>query len=286
MRKIKKQKGKKKLTVRQIIMRTVKSFFFVVFLCVLGWLLWGFQTGYIQHKWIEAKICFHTEMGKAGFVVDEAFIDGRIRTPFADIQQALDLKQGTPMTLVDIEQMKSRLEELPWIKSATIKRKLPNILSIYLTERRPIALWQKNNVHHPLDEDGQVIATSAKGLEYLIITVGDDAPQHTPELIDALMPYPELTRRVISAVRIGGRRWNLILDDVQNGMLIFLPEENIKEALNRLDKLNKEHALLNRQLTRIDLRLPDRLIVQTIDNQPIEPLRSKAIQPIKGGHGV
>lgn len=285
MRKIKKQKKKTKLTFRQLIMRTVKTFFFLVFLCLAGAGIWGFKTGFIQNKWKEAKLSFHQTMGQAGFSVDEVFIENRVRTSFAALQKAAAVEQGMPMTQIDIHAMKERIKVLPWVKDVTIERKLPNQLFIRLTERRPIALWQKNGQHHPLDEDGNVIDVSPKGLEYLLITVGEDAPHQTPELINELIKYPELNRRAMSAVRVGGRRWNLILDKVDNGLEIYLPEDGVAETLARLDRLNREHDLLNRQLKRIDLRLPDRLIVQTIDNQPIEPLRPK-MKPIQGGHDV
>ncbi len=285
MRKIKKQRKKAKLTFRQSVARIVKIFFFFVFLCLIGAGVWSFKTGYLQDKWINAQLFFHQSMGKAGFSVEDVFIQNRVRTSFSSLQKAIAVDQNMPMTQVDIHAMKERIKSLPWVKDVIIERKLPNQLFIHLTERRPIALWQKNGRHHPLDEEGNVINVSPKGLEYLLITVGEDAPHHTPELVNELVKYPELNRRAMSAIRIGGRRWNLILDKVDDGLEIYLPEDGVPETLERLDRLNREHDLLNRQLKRIDLRLPDRLIVQTIDNRPIEPLRPK-MKPLTGGHDV
>ncbi len=285
MRRIKKQKKKTKLTFRQLFRRTIKIFFLIVFLCFICVGIWSFKTGYLQNKWTEAKLFFHESMGKAGFSVKDVFIQDRVRTSFSSLQEAIAVNQNMPMTQVDIYAMKERIKALPWVKDVIIERKLPNQLFIQLIERRPIALWQKDGRHHPLDEEGNVINVSPKGLEYLLITVGEDAPRHTPELVNELIKYPELNRRAMSAVRIGGRRWNLILDEVDDGLEIYLPENDVPATLARLDRLNKEHDLLNRQLKRIDLRLPDRLIVQTIDNRPIQPLRS-APKNLTGGHDV
>lgn len=275
MRRIKKTKKKSQTSFRDILRRIIRLIYLFVFLTMAALVIYGFQSGYIQRKKETVENGFHETMQNAGFAVTDIFIDGRVRTPLSDIKKALHVRQGMPMTQVDMQEIFDNLTQLPWIKHVQIHRQLPNLLYVRLMEKNPIALWQKDGKHHPIDEDGRVIDTSADGLEYLVITVGDDAPEHAPELMNEIAKYKELARRTMSAVRIGGRRWNLILDHVTNGLIIELPEENISETLKRLDRLDEKHHLLNRQLSLIDLRLPDRLIVQTMDNKPIESFKPK-----------
>jgi cell division protein FtsQ len=60
-------------------------------------------------------------------------------------------------------------------------------------------------------------------------------------------------------VRVGDRRWNLALD---NDITVALPAENMDAALADLMKLDREFALLSRDVTMIDLRFADRWIIR------------------------
>jgi cell division protein FtsQ len=60
-------------------------------------------------------------------------------------------------------------------------------------------------------------------------------------------------------VRVGDRRWNLALD---NEITVALPAENMDTALSDLMKLEREFALLSRDVTMIDLRFKDRWIIR------------------------
>jgi cell division protein FtsQ len=64
--------------------------------------------------------------------------------------------------------------------------------------------------------------------------------------------------RVSAAVRIGGRRWDLKLD---NGIAVRLPEEGAGDALRLLAAAAGE-GLFERDILAIDLRMEDRLVVQ------------------------
>jgi cell division protein FtsQ len=89
--------------------------------------------------------------------------------------------------------------------------------------------------------------------------VGPGAPGGAATLLDALTARPALQKRIVAAVRVGERRWNLRLD---NGADVMLPEGHESLALDRLLQLEQQHAVLDRPLVAIDLRLPDRLVLR------------------------
>lgn len=260
------------------IKRTVKFFLIAVFLGVLLFIGYTFYTGIAQTKIKNAYettkektvLSFHKTLISTGFVVDAVFIEGHKYTQRSDIEKAIDLKTllGQSMSLADTDKIKENISHLPWIKHVSVLRKLPNTISVLIEEKTPIALWQKNGKHTPLDETGKIIKAPATFLPSLIICIGEDAPEHTPALITALEKYPQIKSRVLSAVRIGKRRWNLILDDLTNGMEIYLPSSEWEKALDRLATLNKSEQILSRPLSLIDLRFEDKLIVKTLDNSP------------------
>lgn len=58
--------------------------------------------------------------------------------------------------------------------------------------------------------------------------------------------------RVDAAMRVGGRRWNVFLD---NGVSIRLPEEEEPaEAWHRLAEYQRMYALLAKNIRAIDMR--------------------------------
>jgi cell division protein FtsQ len=71
--------------------------------------------------------------------------------------------------------------------------------------------------------------------------------------------YPHVRSQVKAMVFVGERRWNLRLD---NGIDIRLPETNLNGALDTLTKLDAQDNLFSRDITAIDMRLPDRLTVR------------------------
>ena len=61
---------------------------------------------------------------------------------------------------------------------------------------------------------------------------------------------------------VAERRWNLRLT---NGLDVRLPEGDLQAAFDRLVKLDRDKKLLSRDITSIDLRLPDRVTVRLSD---------------------
>ena len=129
-----------------------------------------------------------------------------------------------------------------------------------LIERRPLAVWQHGGLQQLIDREGAVIPVEdLSRFARLPIVVGDDAAANAGMLIDTLANEPELAARVTAAVRVGGRRWNLRIDDVID---VLLPEENAEAAWSRLAQLERASTLLKRDVQTVDLRLPDRLVLR------------------------
>ncbi len=111
--------------------------------------------------------------------------------------------------------------------------------------------------------------------------VGAGAPAAAAELLDALTERPLLAEKVSASVRVGERRWNLRLT---NGIDVYLPEGHVAVALDKLIQLQHEHAVLDRPLAVIDLRLPDRLVMRPRAESK-DGLRPAAY-PIHCAHGA
>jgi len=75
------------------------------------------------------------------------------------------------------------------------------------------------------------------------------------EALDLLDAAPEIVPRLRAAVRVGKRRWDLVLD---RGLTIKLPAAQPLDALARVMALHYGEELLDRGLAEIDMRLPGR----------------------------
>ncbi len=130
-----------------------------------------------------------------------------------------------------------------------------------MRERRAVALWQNGTEYTLIDRDGRTVRAShmPPGAESLLLLGGPGAPDHVGELLLLLAYEPGVTRQLRAAVWVGQRRWNLVLN---NGVEIWLPEEDAVAALQQLAKLDAQHKLLSREFGVVDLRLPDKLYLR------------------------
>ena len=98
-------------------------------------------------------------------------------------------------------------------------------------------------------------------------------------MLDALTDRPALADKVMAAVRVGQRRWNL---HMKNGTDVMLPEGHETVAMDRLMALEQDHSLLERPLAAIDMRLPDRLVLRPhgdVTADPVTPGAKGSIVP-------
>lgn len=211
----------------------------------------------------------------AGLSVQEIFVEGRVETPAADVLAVLELSRGAPIVLFDPQAARAALEALPWIKRATIERRLPDTVYVRLEERRSLALWQRHGRLALLGDDGrEITGTDIERFAQLPMVVGDDAPQHAASLLALLRTEPELQRRVVAAVRVGDRRWNLRIDaGADRTIEVQLPEINAAAAWARLSEAVHASNLFDKNVTNVDLRLPDRLVVRVIPEPQAPPVK-------------
>jgi len=196
----------------------------------------------------------------SGLVVREIRLSGRENTERPALMAAIGIARDAPILAVDLKRLRSRIENLGWIDEARVARRLPGIIEIDIVERTPFARWQHDRRLFLIDRNGETItAHNVQAYGALPLVVGPDAPGSAAALVDMMASDPALRERVTAAVRVGGRRWNLQLD---NGVEVLLPEEDAPSAWRRLGAMQREENILERDVTVIDLRLADRVFLR------------------------
>lgn len=212
----------------------------------------------------------YIKTSNVGWGVDDITIEGRIRTAKEDVFRVVEEEKDVNILEVDINKIRRRVEELPWVKKAIVSRRyFPNVIHISIIEKKVKSIWQYQKEFYPIDEDGKIIETEYVPQADILQIIGEGAPDEINKLLRIIEKDEELFSRLKAANYVSQRRWNLIFDDILTGVVVKMPEVDIEEAWKKLIKLEKTKGLLKRKLTFIDLRLKNKVIVK-IDNEEVE----------------
>ncbi len=260
---IKSDTGAPRPRVRPLWRRTwMAPLAFAVVMGLLGgggwWLVSSGKAAKVADSVRWAAISLTADMG---FRVKDVMVSGRNQTDRQVLIEALNVARGAPILALDIYNAKERLESIPWVRAATVERMLPDTVLVSIVEREPLALWQKDGRLHLIDAEGAVILSSGlDGYSDLLVVVGEGAETRAADLIALIGTEPNLMQQVRAATWVGGRRWNLHL---KGGIDVRLPEADPTQAWTRLAEYHRVHKVLDKNVTVLDLRIPDRLIVKT-----------------------
>ena len=196
----------------------------------------------------------------AGFRITEVAINGRRHLSQDEVLAIGGVNGRSSLLFLDAAVVRDKLKANPWIADATILKLYPGRLQIDVVERTAFALWQQDGRLAVISEDGAVLEPYvSRRFVTLPLVVGKGADTRARDFLALLDRYPQVRAATKAAILVGERRWNLRLND---GLDVRLPENDVGNALAMLSKLDKEDRLFSRDITAIDMRLPDRLTVQ------------------------
>lgn len=154
---------------------------------------------------------------------------------------------------LDLERVKNSVSSLNRVKTATVKIGDGGALVIEVTPRQPVAIWRDGGVLNLMDADGIFSGALANRGDRpdLPLIAGEGAFAEIDEALGLFARAKPLGDRVRGLVRIGERRWDLVLDRDQS---IQLPAENPGPALDRIIVLDQANDLLNRDVALVDMR--------------------------------
>lgn len=237
------------------------------------------KTNLIGRKLTDLSTEFYNYSAGLGFKIDDIVITGRDKTAKQDILNALQLSRETNILNLDLRDLQQKVEQLPWVRHAVVKRRFfPNIIQIDIRERQVQSIWQLDHKFRPIDGEGNVIEADYTPDHPILLIVGEGAPKNITALMKSITDDQNIFERIKVANYISGRRWNIVLDDVENGITVKLPEKHIDEAWKKLLKLNTTQGLLKRKLTIIDLRFPNKVIVKLGKMTPEERKKLKDVK--------
>jgi cell division protein FtsQ len=199
------------------------------------------------------------------FMVNLLAVEGASEGVAAVIREEFTQKLPVSSFDIDLDALRQRFEEMPAVASAAVRLRQGGVLEVAVTERVPAALILTREGFQVVDLEGVVIAL-APGPEArpdLPVLTGEGAAGQVAEAMAIRAAAAPLRHRVKGLVRMGQRRWDVVLDRDQR---ILLPEENPVRALERVIVLNESQDMLERDIAVVDMRLADRPTLRMREN--------------------
>lgn len=245
---------------RRRVKQAQRMFSFLLLGCAAAFCFEAWRGGAVDLAGHSLQSGFDNMVVQAGLTVEEVRIKGQKRTPLPEIREALAVHPGQSIFAVNLDEARSRIEKLSWVKAASVSRQLPNGIMVNIVERKPFALWQDKGHLWLIDNEGIALTDQVTAqFAGLPMVVGEGAPEKAASLLALLQSDPDLYSRVKASIRVSSRRWDLLL---ANGVRVRLPDENENQAYARLASYQKEQQILERDVSIVDLRFPGRLVLR------------------------
>ncbi len=158
---------------------------------------------------------------------------------------------------IDIAGLRAMLQSLDVVARADIRIAPGGTLEVAITQRRPALVWRGRTGLDLIDATGHRVAGVGSRADRpdLPLVAGDGAAAAAPEALALMAAATPVAARVEGLVRMGERRWDLVLDE---GQRILLPEDDPVAALERVLALAAAQNLFDRDIAVVDMRLDAR----------------------------
>lgn len=225
-----------------------------VILTAVGWYFSNPTNRYaIAEKADEIRRSVET---RPEFMVKLMAVEGASPVVDEAIRRLLPIEFPVSSFDLDLAAMQAEVAALDVIRSVDIHIRPGGVMQVSVTEREPVLVWRTGDGGLDLvDATGHRVATltDRSARPDLPVVAGNAADAEVPEALAIFRAAAPLADRVRGLVRVGERRWDVVL---ASGQTILLPEKNPVAALEQVLALDQAQDLVARDVTHIDMRNP------------------------------
>lgn len=234
---------------------------------VVALLAWAWLANDANRAWVTGQVAeWRTAFeDRPEFVVTGMDVTGAQAAVKLAIEDLVTVSFPTSSWRLDLDAIRGQVTQLTAVKDATVRVRPGGVLEIAVTERMPVAVWRYTDGLRLIDAEGVMTGMIAERADRadLPLIAGDGAKEHIAEALAIFAAAQPIAPRVRGLVRMGERRWDLVLDRDQR---ILLPEENPVAAMHRVVALDEAQEMLERDVAVVDMRLAARPTLRL--NQP------------------
>lgn len=210
------------------------------------------------------------------FMVEMVAIEG------ADAELAQAVRDAMPVSVpvssfdLDLDALRAQAAGLDAVAEARLRVRPGGVLEVTVEARQPAVLWRMDETLTLLDAGGHRVANAHHRADWpdLPLIAGEGADAAVEDALVLVAAAAPLKDRLRGLVRMGERRWDVVLDRRQR---VQLPEDGAVAALERLIALHEAREVLDRDILRIDLRTPNRPTLQLGPNAVAELARVRLL---------
>jgi len=233
------------------------------------------------------------------FVIDQLKIKGQFQYLVPEeVQQAVFKEKIGNFFSIELNDIKQRIEAMPWVQHADVRREWPHTLSVQVREHRPVMRWHSISkasvgneklteevVEQWVSTSGEIISLESPLNKVSPIDLRGTDHEARELLLNAMKWQKRLALsgiRVLEVSLSASQAWNLTLAINEKQFELLLGREHGDERLDRFQTLfDTQLKQAPKQLVRVDARYPDGVAVKAIDIKVEEP--EEAPGDVSGG---
>jgi cell division protein FtsQ len=209
--------------------------------------------------------------------VDRVVVRGAGGDRAGEVRERAGVRTGEAMVGLDGDAVASRVEELPWVRSAGVRRSWPGSVVVEVQERTPVAALAGTGRWLLVDQDGRRLAHVRRPPAGIVVVEGVGAQGEPGTRVERRVAAAvELGRRLPPAVRLRLPRVVVDADGRLDVLLRIEDERDAVAAFGRPEQLREKVLALAtvlesvdlRGLSRIDLRIPGAPVLTRIPSGP------------------
>jgi len=187
------------------------------------------------------------------FMIQQMHIQGVPESFDKLVRDTLNVNLPISSFHLDLEAMKARVDNIDAVETANLLIGSKGILEVGVIMRVPVLVWRSDEGLILLDANGQKSGQLVSRLQRtdLPLITGAGVQDHSKQALDIFKKLSPISGRVRGLMRVGERRWDVVLDRNQ---VLKLPEDQPIAALGRILALHRAQDILNRDITVVDVR--------------------------------
>ena len=184
---------------------------------------------------------------------------------------AIDTQLPVSSLEINVRDIRRRIDQIEAVKRSEVRVIAGGVLQVEVQERAAALVWRTHEGLKLIDEEGILTGEIAARAERadLPLIAGAGANREVKEAVELLRTGALISHRIRGLVRVGERRWDIVLDHDQR---IMLPEIEPAAALARVMALDAAEDIFGREVNVIDMRDGRRPILR-VSAYAIEELR-------------
>ncbi len=216
-------------------------------------------VSYVRDPEVQASMITHYNHARTvmeerpEFMVKQMRVQGASDATDSLVRAALPVEFPVSSFHLDLEALKASVENIEGVETASLLVGAQGVLEVGIVERVPAVIWRSEEGLVLLDASGEKSGRLNSRLDRpeLPLVTGLGVEKNVDEAMDIFAKLSPVAGRVRGLMRIGERRWDVVLDRNQ---VLRLPEDDPLASLERIFALHAAQDILNRDVAVVDVR--------------------------------